>query len=71
MKALREGLAALWCEWTHGGGYILRDPSGRVNWQCSKCGRWAQPVSETDEANLLRQHEIAQAMRDVGRRVGH
>lgn len=48
-KALREGFAALWCDWTHGGGHVLRDPSGRVNWQCQKCGRWATPVPEDDE----------------------
>lgn len=56
MRALFAGLAALWCEWTHGGGAIMRDPSGRVNWQCQKCGRWAEPVSESDEANLLKRH---------------
>lgn len=43
------GLAALWCEWTHGGGWVMRDPAGRVNWQCHKCGRWAEPVNAEDE----------------------
>lgn len=34
----------MWCDWTHGGGRIKRDPYKRVNWQCDKCGRWAEPV---------------------------
>jgi hypothetical protein len=53
VKALFSGLAALWCEWTHGGGWIMRDPAGHVNWQCQKCGRWAEPVSERDEELAL------------------
>lgn len=52
IKRLWPGLVDLWCSWTHGGGIILRDPSGRVNWQCNKCGRWAEPVSEADERRL-------------------
>lgn len=53
LRQISRGIAAEWCSWTHGGGRIERDPSGRVNWQCSKCGRWAEPVSHADEANLL------------------
>lgn len=49
MKPVWSGLVELWCSWTHGGGHILRDTAGRVNWQCAKCGRWAEPVSEADE----------------------
>lgn len=48
-----EGLRAEWCSLTHGGGHILRDPLDRVNWQCAKCGRWAEPVSPEDEARGL------------------
>ena len=33
------------CSWTHGGGHIKRDSQGRINWQCQKCGRWADPVT--------------------------
>lgn len=39
----------LWCDWTHGGGLIKRDSAGRINWQCSKCGRWSSPISLEDE----------------------
>ena len=46
-------IAAEWCAWTHGGGHILRDPSGRVNWQCAKCGRWADPVPLEDERRVV------------------
>lgn len=56
LRLIWVGLVDLWCGWTHGGGQILRDPSGCVNWQCNKCGRWAQPVSKRDEANLLKRH---------------
>lgn len=52
-----EALRALWCGWTHGGGRIERDPLGRINWRCAKCGRWSDnpvPIAEerrmTDEA---------------------
>ena len=37
-----------WCSWFHGGGEIKRDCYDRINWQCSKCGRWADPVEEKD-----------------------
>lgn len=42
-------LKGLWCDLTHGGGWVMRDPSGCVNWQCRKCGRWATPVPKDDE----------------------
>lgn len=72
MRAFFAGVVALWCEWTHGGGWIMRDPSGRVNWQCQKCGRWAEPVPDHEEYAMTAQDmEIAEAMREVGRRIGH
>ena len=37
-------IAEQWCAWTHGGGTIQRDEIGRINWQCSRCGRWSVPV---------------------------
>ena len=49
MRAIIEGLRDLWCDYTHGGGHIERDPLGRVNWQCDKCGRWSTPVPPEDE----------------------
>ena len=52
-KGFWGGLKSVWCSYFHGGGYILRDQSGRVNWQCTKCGRWANPVSDSEEFNLL------------------
>lgn len=46
-------IAEQWCAWTHGGGIIKRDDQGRINWQCSKCGRWAEPVPLRDEADMI------------------
>jgi len=43
----------LWCAWTHGGGHIVRDNLGRVNWQCAKCGRWADAVPADVENALV------------------
>lgn len=39
----------LWCDFTHGGGWVMRDPLGRINWQCCKCGRWSTPVPPENE----------------------
>lgn len=51
-----------WCAWTHGGGRIDRDPAGRINWQCSRCGRWSDyPVSRHDERRVIDSALIAQA----------
>lgn len=44
------------CDWTHGGGQVKRDAEGRINWQCSKCGMWAEPVSLEDEARMTSMH---------------
>ena len=38
---IKATLKRWWCNWTHGGGAITRDPEGRINWKCSKCGRWS------------------------------
>lgn len=40
------------CSWTHGGGHIKRDPKGCINWQCQKCGRWADPVPLKQEQRM-------------------
>ena len=40
------------CSWFHGGGYIKRDELGRINWQCKKCGRWADPVPLEQEKRM-------------------
>lgn len=50
LQNLRDGIAAEWCSLTHGGGWVMRDPLGRINWQCQKCGRWSDPVPLTEEA---------------------
>lgn len=47
-----EWLRKRWCELAHGGGRIQHDPQGRVNWRCSRCGRWADPVP-TDELQRI------------------
>lgn len=49
MTTILDGIRDLWCGWTHGGGIIMRDPSGRINWQCWKCGRWSVPISAEEE----------------------
>lgn len=38
---IKAKLKSWWCGLTHGGGVITRDPVGRINWQCRKCGRWS------------------------------
>ena len=43
------------CSWTHGGGHIKRDLQGRINWQCQKCGRWADPVPLEQEQIMTTQ----------------
>ena len=48
-------LKALWCELFHGGGHIKRDSQGRINWQCQKCGRWADPVPLEQEQRMTTQ----------------
>jgi len=49
MKLLRNA----WCDLMHGGGSVIRDELGRINWQCKKCGRWANPVPHGDERRML------------------
>lgn len=49
LKWLRE----LWCELAHAGGRVQRDPAGRINWQCSTCGRWSVPVPLEDERRAV------------------
>jgi hypothetical protein len=44
-----------WCSWFHGGGDIKRDQQDRINWQCRKCGRWADPVPLKEEAAVIEQ----------------
>lgn len=46
-------LKEFWCSWFHGGGDIKRDAFDCINWQCRKCGRWARPVSNEDEAAVI------------------
>lgn len=51
--SLRERLRKFWCDWTHCGGRVKRDPNGRINWQCDKCGRWAEPVPPENERQFI------------------
>lgn len=50
---LKEILTSWWCDLTHGGGDIKRDSSDQINWQCRKCGRWADPISTVKESLMI------------------
>lgn len=52
MRRLLEWAVGAWCDWTHGGGAIRRDPAGSINWQCRKCGRWAMPTAAEFERSM-------------------
>lgn len=45
MTRLARYLARLWCDHFHGGGDIKRDSADRINWQCRRCGRWADSTA--------------------------
>lgn len=49
---LRQWLRIQWCSWTHGGGHVVRDPLGRINWRCAKCGLWCVPVGISYEIGM-------------------
>lgn len=53
------------CSWFHGGGSIKRDQLGRINWQCAKCGRWADPVP-LDVEHRQTEKDIAIAIKNRG-----
>ena len=53
-----------WCNMAHGGGDVKRDPQGRINWQCGKCGRWSDPVASDDEKELI-DRDIAKFKRET------
>lgn len=53
MGADVSALSRLLCDWTHAGGHITRDAQGRINWQCSTCGRWSTPVSPKEERQVV------------------
>lgn len=53
MNRLARWFADRWCSWTHGGGRIKRDDRGRINWQCDRCGRWADPVPSDQERRVV------------------
>jgi hypothetical protein len=56
MRWLLQKLVDAWCDWTHGGGAIRRDPTGCINWQCRKCGRWALPTALEYERSMTDRH---------------
>ena len=47
-----NAIKRIWCSWMHGGGTVKRDPLGRINWQCAKCGRWCDPVIKRSEKHM-------------------
>ena len=57
---IKATLKRWWCGLTHGGGVITRDPVGRINWQCSKCGEWADPIPLSKESAMI-DEDIRQA----------
>lgn len=61
---LRGLLQDIWCDWVHGGGTIQRDEQGRINWQCSKCGRWGEPVPLEEERRRV-DHDITEHIKRI------
>ena len=58
-------LKALWCELFHGGGTVKHDSLDRINWQCGKCGRWADPVPlEQEQRMTTRAIEAAHGIKE-------
>ena len=57
---MTDWLKGKWCSLFHGGGAILRDCYGRINWQCVTCGRWSTPVDKQTE-KLMTEAAIAKA----------
>lgn len=57
---MTDWLKEKWCSLFHGGGAILRDCYGRINWQCVSCGRWSTPVDKKTE-KLMTEAAIAKA----------
>jgi hypothetical protein len=51
--SIKTKLNRWWCDLTHLGGVITRDPEGRINWQCSKCGRWSDPIPLSKESLMI------------------
>ena len=50
---LFERIKYEWCRMFHVSGYIIQDPTGQLNWQCAKCGRWANPIPSGDEYAVI------------------
>jgi len=63
---MRHWIAKIWCQWTHGGGNIKRDPKGRINWQCNQCGRWSNHPVEPEAENWALDTEIAKYQKRKG-----
>ena len=57
---MRKWLSKIWCAWTHGGGNIERDPEGRINWRCNRCGRWSDEPVDPDVEGWVLDHELAE-----------
>jgi hypothetical protein len=51
---MKVWMARSWCRIAHRGGMVTRDPEGRINWQCSTCGRWSDlPVPLHEERRVV------------------
>lgn len=53
---MRYWLKSWWCALTHGGGSIVRDDLGRINWQCAACGRYSDPVPLDEDRRVVDRH---------------
>ena len=67
MRFLRK----LICELFHGGGMVKRDAQGRINWQCSTCGRWGDHPVEPDVERYVVDKEIARREAEMRGRLCH
>jgi hypothetical protein len=47
---IKTKLKRWWCDLTHLTIKITRDPEGRINWQCSKCGLWGDHIPLSKES---------------------
>lgn len=62
---MKKWLKRLMCDWTHGGGEIMRDDEGRINWRCGKCGRWSDKPVPVDDERRQTDSAIAKAAGEV------
>jgi hypothetical protein len=63
---MRARIREWWCNLMHLGS-VVRDDMGRINWQCSTCGRYATPVPLDEERRVV-DREIAEWRSSKGAR---